>query len=74
MPRLKMAMISPDAPSKPVVRSPLLPVFRGSGGGYDYECAGCNAMLIENVGLDQFAGIPIKCPQCGTISAVARTQ
>jgi DNA-directed RNA polymerase subunit RPC12/RpoP len=74
MPRLKMTVSSRDIPGKPVVRSPILPVFRGSGGGYDYECAGCEATLIENVGLDQFHAIPIECPQCGTVSAVARTQ
>jgi DNA-directed RNA polymerase subunit RPC12/RpoP len=66
MPRNKMVAAQP-APGEQVIESHLVPAFRGSGGGYDYECAGCSATLIENVAAGQFLTVNIRCPQCGTV-------
>ena len=67
MPRLKMTPV--DASSAEPIHAHLLPVFRGSGGGFDHECAGCESTLLENVGAGQFAGVAILCPACGTVCA-----
>jgi hypothetical protein len=68
MPRIKMTRIETAAgtPST-VIDSPIVPVFRGSGGDHDHECAGCEATLIENVEAGQFNGMMIRCPRCGTV-------
>ena len=69
MPRSKMTRVEQGSPElATAIESHVVPAFRGSGGGYDHECAGCEATLIENVAEGQFHGMVIKCPRCGAYS------
>jgi hypothetical protein len=74
MPRIKMTRIEPQGITlSAVIDSHVLPAFRGSGGGHDHECAGCEATLIENVGPGQFRGVMIRCPRCGTVGQASNS-
>lgn len=45
------------------------PVCSG-GGGRDFRCGGCGAVLLERVEIDEVAGIVCLCPSCASYNEI----
>jgi hypothetical protein len=54
-----------------IMNPTVLPFMRGEGqgaGGVDYVCAGCGAVLLENVFATTFGAAGVTCPICKTLT------
>lgn len=54
--------------SESTIDSAVIPAFRGEG-DVNYICAGCDAVIAENMLRGQISDMNVKCPRCGTTSA-----